>query len=112
MWNAGDLGIVARHKAHDRAVTALSAARDGGLLATAGADGRLKIWKIGSGNPVEQLVIPTEKPITCLGWSRDAKVLIGGGSDRMLRYWTTANLAEISKIKAHDGAITALAVVQ
>jgi WD40 repeat protein len=71
----------------------------------------LKIWRIGTGNPNEQLVIPADKNIACLAFAKDGKVLVSGGSDRYLHYWSTTNLSEMYKVKAHDAAVTALALI-
>jgi WD40 repeat protein/serine/threonine protein kinase len=57
------------------------------LLASAGADGRVRFWNAGSGQPVSLEGEPREQdnPVRCLAWAPDGRLLAHGGEDGLVR---------------------------
>lgn len=74
-------GWTLRHtlRGHESQISRLAWSRDGGLLATPGADGLLIIWDIGSGKPVR--VLRHGGACVCAAFSPDAKRIACGLAD-------------------------------
>jgi WD40 repeat protein len=79
------------------AVTALAVAPDGRRLATAEADGTVKLWDVGRGTaqalPVHERFIQARRQ---LAFSADGKALLGTGDDGVVCVWDV-NARELSR---------------
>lgn len=105
--------------AHSAAVTGLAFSADGTALYSASADKSLKAWNTGSGAAVG-MAAQTALPIGSLASLKNGEWLVTGEEDGNLHVWETKTLRETSsdaeakpmqEIKAHEGAVTALAAV-
>jgi WD40 repeat protein len=61
---------------------------DGTRLATAGADGTIKVWDPSDGTEVLSLAGHAGN-IWSVAWSPDGASLASGGADRRVRIWTS-----------------------
>lgn len=109
-WKLSDLGTAFTRHAHEKAVTGIAVQRMGDLIATCSSDGKVKIWTPGEKTFIEGAVGLGEKGMNCLSWSMDGKLLLAAGGDKVLHYWVAPDLKELTKVPAHDSAVTALAV--
>jgi WD40 repeat-containing protein SMU1 len=84
----GDLGYQARDEfmLHDDAVLAAAVSRDSELLATGGKDGKIKVWRLASGECVRRFAqAHGDGGVTCLDFYRDGSQLLSGGYDGVAR---------------------------
>jgi WD40 repeat protein len=72
-------------KAHAGGITAIALGHSG-QLASAGADGSLKLWMLQPERVVRTL---DGGPVQSLTFTRDGRRLIAGGKDGAIRVWTT-----------------------
>jgi len=103
LWDSASLKRL-RELDHEAPVSHAVPSRDGKRLATADAQGVVRIWAVQSGESVRCAV---EKPggVTCLAWSADDTALAAGGSDKTVRVWgsdgaATATLEDSGRIQA------------
>jgi serine/threonine protein kinase len=75
--------VAQRFKAHDGRITALAVAGTG-LLASAGADGSLKLWTLHPGRIARAL---DGGVVQSLAFTRDGRRLLSGGKDGVIRVW-------------------------
>jgi WD40 repeat protein len=108
-------------KGHTGMVQAVAFTSDGKKLATASADGTVKIWDAASGNvvatfKVETMVKTTDpktkketltrepgRPFTCVAFSPDNKILSAGNLDGVIKIYDVDAAKEIGELKAHEG---------
>jgi serine/threonine protein kinase len=81
-------------KAHDGRVTAV-ALGSLGTLATAGADGSVKVWSLHPA-PVPHSLAPGQ--VRALSFSRDGRRLFAGGEDGLIRVWSLPVLPAVGAI--------------
>jgi serine/threonine protein kinase len=72
---------------HVGGVTAVAWSRDGGVIASAGADGAVRLWDPNTGKVHTELRHDPEMPgpVTCLAFSPDGRQLASGGADKIIR---------------------------
>jgi WD40 repeat protein len=93
---------------HDSAVRSADFSPDGVILATGGADGSTRLWKVENGE--QQLQLRGEKsPVIRLAFSPDGGTLATGSASGHVRLWNTATGKPIGPVRKHDREITALA---
>jgi hypothetical protein len=88
-------------------VHAVAFAPGGRQLATASADGLIRIWDVTTGKVVHSLK-GHDGAVRCLAYSPDGKRLASGGQDRTLRIWDPT-AAELWKIEPHPETVAAIA---
>ena len=102
-------------QAHRDVVHAAAFNRDGSLLATAGADGAVQLYRVsvGAGETVELSSVQQLKahtaPVLSLAFSPDGRTLLTAGADRTLRVWDTATGQPQRSFTNHTDAIHCLA---
>ncbi|HXA29937.1 MAG TPA: hypothetical protein VN193_14445 [Candidatus Angelobacter sp.] len=83
IWNFGGSGpegsTPRQIDAHQARIAALTYAPHGSLLATAAADGWVKVW--GDGDDVPEVAWDAGAPVSCLSWSPDSRALVAGTHD-------------------------------
>jgi len=63
---------------HDRSITGAAFQHQGGLIATAGEDGRLALWKIGRKEAFVTGVFEFKYPVTAMAWAPDNRTVVCG----------------------------------
>lgn len=89
------------------AIHAVAFSPNGKHLATASADGLIRIWEVASGKTVHSLKGHTGA-VRCLAYSPDGTRLASGGVDATLRVWDPT-AGELWKIEPHPETVAALA---
>ncbi|RMG41208.1 MAG: hypothetical protein D6725_01895 [Planctomycetota bacterium] len=96
LLNAGLLAswvqVADEQAVHDLAVSGNSA-----VVATAGADGAVKLWNVSNGAPVRALR-GHQGPVRVVAFRSDSQQLASGGADKTLRLWNAGNGQEQLRI--------------
>ena len=80
---------------HSDVITSVSFSRDGRLMASASADGTIRLWDGGTGNSIEPALSGHEQRVTSIAFDADGRV-VSGSLDGTLRVWDAASPAERS----------------
>jgi WD40 repeat protein len=113
LWNKKELEAAKKGpvkgqvlKAHTGPVVAL-AWNGGPILASAGADKKLILWKMPEGKP--QQTLPLENVPRALAMSADGKLIASAGEDVTIQIWDVAAAKPGAKLKDHADWIMCLA---
>ncbi len=82
---------------------------DGQILASGGADRRIRLWNTNTGKIIYTLEGHQES-VTAIEFMPNGKILISAGADRTIRFWDLAQRQLLKTIEAHEQKIYALAV--
>jgi len=93
--------------AHQMMINALTFCPDGGTLATASADGTIKLWDVSSGACRQTLDGHTGEVLSA-EFSPDGKKLATGGKDQIVKLWTLET-KQAQSFKGHEAEVTCLA---
>jgi WD40 repeat protein len=82
---------------------------DGQWIATAGWDGRIKIWEAKTGRDILTLEGHSrDKFISTIDWSPDSKRLASGGWGQVVKVWDIEKGCELFSMRGHTGLIISL----
>jgi serine/threonine protein kinase len=84
---------------------------DGHILASGGADRRIRLWNTDTGKIIYTLDGHQES-VTALQFMPNGKILISAGADRTIRFWDLEHKQLLKTIEAHDQTIHTLAISQ
>jgi WD40 repeat protein len=88
------------------AVHAVAFARDGRLLAAAGHDGTVGVWRL----PGRSIIrLPATGPVYGVAVSGDGRLLAAGGESGVVQVWDVATLRQVAALRAGRGAVYGLA---
>lgn len=87
-------------------VSAISFSGDGRLIATAGADGRARVWDVETGRVIR--IWSDDKPARAVALSPDGQVAAVGGDDMIVRLYDIATGQVAAEFEGHEGAINSL----
>ncbi len=93
---------------HTGPVNAVAFHPEGKLLATAGSDGTVRLWDVGSPAP-RATINASEKPLNAVAFSVDGKLLAAGGEDHGVRIFETQSRKQKRKIEGLPAAVLSLA---
>ena len=89
--------------AHGGAVKALAVSADGAILASAGADGSVKLWKLDGYQPLRTIQPPA--PVVSLAISPDGSKLLTGEATGGSHVWDMATGEELSSLAGLEGPV-------
>ena len=107
LWSA-DGKVATKTPGHVGAVNAIAMHPLTPTLATAGADGLVRIWNVPS-QPSRAMTHPDGVLVAVP--TADGKKLYTGGADKLLRVWDATKSAIERQYQGHAGAVTAIATV-
>ncbi len=77
----------AQLQGHDGAVQSIAFARDGSILASAGADTTVRLWDLEREEEIGEPLAGHEESVTSVAFSPDGELLASAGQDDTLRLW-------------------------
>jgi WD40 repeat protein len=88
-------------------IEAVGFSPDGGLLATAGRDGALRLFDAASNEP--KGFVLSEEPLTALAFHPSGRYVVVGSSKGLVSVFTVPQLAFVYETRAHAAPVSALA---
>src|SRR5437867_1788243 len=92
---------------HTGPVWALAIATDGEQIASAGEDGRVRLWT--TAGQSRGSLSGHEGPVHCVAFSPTETLLASGGEDRQVRLWEWSAQVERAALVGHTDCVTCLA---
>ncbi|MFM8415021.1 MAG: WD40 repeat domain-containing serine/threonine protein kinase, partial [Planctomycetota bacterium] len=92
------------HQAHDAAIWDVAFGPDGRLLASASADGTVRIHDSATGD-VAQTLVGHGDAVYAADFSADGGLLATGSRDRTIRLWDTRTWRESATLRGHEGTV-------
>jgi WD40 repeat-containing protein SMU1 len=93
---------------HDEgAVTALAVSNDCELLASGGADGQVRVWRIETGKCLRVLAAHSKSAVNCLAFAPDSSRLLTAGQDGTCREFGLRTSRMLKEFRGHTSYLTA-----
>lgn len=96
LWCLATHQLLIALRGHADTIWCLSYSPDDTLLASASADGTVRLWEVNTGLPVMILPRSHANWVWCLDWSPDGSMLATGGSDARILIWDAAEAAHMA----------------
>jgi WD40 repeat-containing protein SMU1 len=110
-----DLSYQARDEfmLHEAAVTCLGSTADGELLGSGAADGRVKVWRLATGECVRRLLdTHGGGAVSALAFTRDGGSVATGGGDGVARLWGLRSGKCLREFRGHAAFISSVALLE
>ncbi len=92
---------------HTGAIHSIAIHPQTGELATAGADGLLKLWR---GDEMPRVLAGHSGPVLAVAFTRDGASVISGGADASVRRWNVSDGLQAQAYTGHQGQVTGVTV--
>ena len=92
---------------HAGAIEGVAFSPDDAFIASASADGSLRLWTIGGDN-VATFELPGER-FKSVAFSPDGRWLVSGSFEGFVRVWSIAERRELVAVKAHRNSVYGVA---
>ena len=80
------------------------------LLASGSTDNTVRLWDVGSRQPLALPLAPHKSRVTSVAFSPDGKLLASGGGDGSVRLWEVASGRQFGRsFSGHSGAVNSVA---
>jgi WD40 repeat protein len=91
MMTAAALPGIGTLTGHTTVVTSVAFGPVGGILASGGADGTIKMWNVATGRPTGRPLPGDRGAVYSVAFSPDGWTLASGGADGTIKMWNVAS---------------------
>lgn len=95
-------------RAHSAPIRALAFSAERNLLASAGEDKVIRLWRISDGELLQELKGHTDS-VNALAFSPDGTLLASGSLDKGIRLWRMRDGLMVKELKSHNHSVDSLA---
>jgi len=102
-------GTIARFRGHEEGVTALAWHPEGGILASGGMQGAVRLWHVDAGFRRQIIAEQAGVAVYAVAFNGDGSLLAVGFEDGVVRLWDMSNGDEIARLDGHVDAVNDIA---
>jgi WD40 repeat protein len=94
---------------HIGAVNNMALNRDGGMLASAGDDGTVRLWDVAGGRQLGEPLLGHKGPVQDVAFSPDGRMLASAGADGAIYLWDPGSRTRLCKLGVDKGPVWGVA---